>query len=112
MNAFLFIVGFMLMLSAWPVQAACEGCLCSGDLCRLCPLPAVKDAPVKENEADICARIRDKVPPTAAKPGENEYFSSLDRSMMICVREGGDVIKNRKRSDEFPSRFYCKPPSL
>lgn len=106
-----FIVGFVLMLGVGIVQAACEGCLCPGDPCKLCPLPAVKDVPIKADEAELCARIREKVPPTAAKPGQNEYFPSLDRSISVCVSEGGDLIKNRRRNEEYPSRFYCKPPA-
>ncbi len=107
-----FIVGYALMLSVGSAQAACEGCLCPGNPCRLCPLPAVKDAPIKDDDADLCTRIRDKVPPTAAKPGQNEYFPSLDRSISVCISEGGDLFKNRRRNDEYPSRFYCKPSKV
>lgn len=100
-----------LLLLAAPVYASCEGCLCSGDPCRLCPLPAVEGETPKADEPEICARIRDRVPPISAKPGENEYFPSLDQSISVCVNEGGDVIRNRRRSEEFSSRFYCKPPT-
>jgi hypothetical protein len=95
---------------ALPADAECRGCLCSGDPCNLCPLPAMLDVPLKSNEAELCARIREKVPPTSALPGSNEYFPSLDKSIMVCVNEGGDIIRNKQRSAEFPSRFYCKPP--
>lgn len=103
--------GLWLILIAAPAQANCAGCLCPGDPCRLCPLPAVEGAAVEADEPEICARIRAKVPPTAAQPGANEYFPSLDQSIAACVNEGGDVIRNRRRSEEFPSRFYCKPPT-
>jgi len=99
-----------LILLAPQVYASCSGCLCSGDPCNLCPLPAMLGVSPKSNEPELCARIREKVPPTAAQPGSNEYFPSLDMATMVCVREGGDVIKNKKTSAEFPSRFYCKPP--
>ena len=95
-----------------PVQAQCEGCLCPGDPCRLCPLPAVKGALTEKNEPEICARIREKVPPTSAQPGSSEYFPDLDKSIAVCVSEGGDVIRNRQKNTEFTSRFYCKPPNL
>ena len=103
--------GVWLISFAAPALASCEGCLCPGDPCRLCPLPAVEGEPPKPDEPEICARIREKVPPTSAQPGANEYFPSLDRSVAVCVSEGGDVIRNRRRSEEFPSRVYCKPPT-
>jgi hypothetical protein len=28
---------------------------------------------------------------------------------MECVRNGGDVVMNSRRSKEFPSKHYCKP---
>ena len=93
-----------------PAQASCQGCLCPGDPCGLCPLPPMEGAPIKPNESETCAKIRERVPPTSAQPGSNEYFPSLDSSTMACVKEGGDVIRNKQRSEEFPSRFYCKPP--
>jgi len=103
--------GLWLIIFAVPVQASCEGCLCPGDPCRLCPLPAIESDTIKPDEPEICARIRNRVPPTSAQPGANEYFPSLDQSIAVCVNEGGDVIRNRRRSEEFPSRFYCKPPT-
>lgn len=102
--------GLWLILLAAPAHASCEGCLCPGDPCQLCPLPAMEGELPKPDELEICARIRERVPPTSAQPGSNEYFPSLDRSTAACVAEGGDVIRNRRRSEEFPSRFYCKPP--
>ncbi|MDR4516603.1 MAG: hypothetical protein MRK00_04360 [Nitrosomonas sp.] len=105
------VIGFGLFLFAAPALASCEGCLCPGDPCRLCPLPAVEGEQPKPDEPEICARIRERVPPTSAQPGANEYFPSLDRSVAVCVSEGGDVIRNRRRNEEFPSRVYCKPPT-
>ena len=99
-----------LITYAMPTLASCDGCLCPGDPCNLCPLPAMKSDRLRSNEPDLCARIREKVPPTSAQPGENEYFPNLDKSIMICVNEGGDVIRNKQRIPEYPSRFYCKPP--
>ena len=108
------IPSFWLVILAMPVnsqtQTNCSGCLCPGDPCGLCPLPATMDEPPKANESETCARIREKVPPTSAQPGSNEYFPNLDKSTMACISEGGDVIRNRARSEAFPSRFYCKPP--
>lgn len=95
-----------------PAHASCQGCLCPGDPCNLCPLPAMQDALSKPNEPELCGRIRERVPPTSAQPGSNEYFPSLDKAIMVCVNEGGDVIRNKQRSAEFSSRFYCKPPSI
>lgn len=92
-------------------QNSCSGCLCPDDPCNLCPLPPMTDVPPSPNESEMCARIRERVPPTSAQPGSNEYFPSLDRSTAVCISEGGDVIRNRRRSDEFPARVYCKPPA-
>jgi hypothetical protein len=105
------VAGLWLILLTMPVQASCEGCLCPGDPCRLCPLPAMENDAIRSDEPEICARIRARVSPTSAQPGANEYFPSLDQSIAACVSEGGDVIRNRRRSEEFPSRFYCKPPT-
>lgn len=92
-------------------QTDCTGCLCAGNPCRLCPLPPVKNAPPVPDEPDTCVRIKENVSPTAALPGMNEYFPKLDKSIMECVRNGGDVIRNRnsRNNREFPFRFYCKP---
>ncbi len=100
-----------LALLATPAQAACTGCLCPGDPCQLCPLPAMTDESPKPDEHNLCARIREKVPPTSAPPGSSDYFPSLDQSIAACVSEGGDVIRNRQRGTKFTSRFYCKPPT-
>lgn len=100
----------MLMVFAAPASASCQGCLCSGDPCNLCPLPAMENDPIKPDEPDLCARIRARVPPTSAQPGSNEYFPKLDESIRVCINEGGDVIRNKTRNPEFPARFYCKPP--
>jgi hypothetical protein len=93
-------------------HASCQGCLCPGDPCNLCPLPAMEGISPKPNEPELCARIREKVPPTSAQPGSNEYFPNLDKSIMVCVNEGGDVIRNRQRNAEFSARFYCKSPGI
>ena len=104
------LFGAGLIAYATPIVANCEGCLCPGDPCNLCPLPAMESDRPKPNEPALCARIREKVPPTSAQPGSNEYFPNLDKSIMVCVNEGGDVIRNKQRNPEYPSRFYCKPP--
>ena len=106
----IFAFSLGLIAFALPVMAGCEGCLCPGDPCKLCPLPAMENDPPKPDEPDLCARIRQKVPPTSAQPGSNEYFPNLDKSVMVCVNEGGDVIRNKQRSAEYSARFYCKPP--
>lgn len=105
-----FAMGLWLGIVAAPVQAACKGCLCPGDPCGLCPLPPMVDDPIKPDESDVCARIRESVPPISDLPGSNEYFASLDRATMVCIREGGDVIRNARRNEEFTARVYCKPP--
>ncbi len=103
--------GLWLSLVAAPVQAACNGCLCPGDPCGLCPLPPMTDDLIKPSESDVCARIREIIPPISDLPGSNEYFNSLDRATMVCIREGGDVIRNSRRNEEFSARVYCKPPA-
>ena len=106
------ICGLSLIMSATSALASCKGCLCPGDPCYLCPLPAMQDNISKPDEHNLCARLKERVPPTSAQPGSNEYFPILDKAIMICVNEGGDVIRNKQRSAEFPSSFYCKPPSI
>lgn len=102
--------GLLLWMMAFPVRAACTGCLCPGNPCGLCSLPAMEnDAPIA-NESETCIRIKAAVPPISAPPGTNEHFSSLDRSVIECVRNGGDVIRNSRRSKEYPLKHYCKPP--
>jgi len=103
--------GLWLGIVAMPVQAVCKGCLCPGDPCGLCPLPPMVDDLVRPNESDVCARIRENVPPISDLPGTNEYFASLDRATMVCIRQGGDVIRNSRRNEEFAARVYCKPPA-
>ncbi|SFQ08274.1 hypothetical protein SAMN05216419_10583 [Nitrosomonas cryotolerans] len=105
----MFISTLLLAVIAMPTQAACKGCLCPGDPCRLCPLPAMEGAVSESDEPETCARVKEIVPPISSPPGTDEYFLSLDRATMACVKNGGDVIRNSRRSDEFPSRFYCKP---
>lgn len=106
-------IALLLMLS--PIiyipqaQASCSGCLCPGNPCRLCPLPAMNSDAVADDDPEICKRIRQEVPPIDSQPGSNEYFASLDMATRSCVKNGGDVIKNSRRSDIFPSRYYCKP---
>ncbi len=90
-------------------QASCSGCLCPGDPCRLCPLPAMTSDIVADDEPETCKKIRQEVPPIDSQPGSNEYFASLDQSTMSCVKNGGDVIKNSRRNEIFTSRYYCKP---
>ena len=104
--------GLWFGIVAMPVQAACKGCLCPGDPCGLCPLPPMVGDLVKPNESDVCARIRESVPPISDLPGTNEYFASLDRATMVCIRQGGDVIRNSRRNEEFTARVYCKPPAV
>lgn len=103
--------GLWLGIVAVPVQAACSGCLCPGDPCGLCPLPPMEGDLIKPGESDVCARIREIVPPISDLPGSNEYFASLDRATIVCIREGGDVIRNTRRNEEFTARVYCKPPA-
>ena len=108
-NIILLFGGLVFVIFFSPAYAECTGCLCPGDPCNLCPLPAMQDSHVKSTEPELCKRIREQVPPTSAQPGSNEYFPSLDRSVAVCVKEGGDVVRNRKQTTEFPARFYCKP---
>lgn len=104
------VMGIWFGIVAAPVQAVCKGCLCSGDPCGLCPLPPMVGDHIKSNESDVCTRIRESVLPISDLPGSNEYFASLDRATMVCIREGGDVIRNARRNEEFTARVYCKPP--
>lgn len=106
--ALLILSSFLNPLTAY-AQASCTGCLCPGDPCQLCPLPPSTDDKISENDPETCQRIRADVPPIADLPGSNEYFASLDKSTMACIKHGGDVIKNHRKSPEFPARVYCKP---
>ncbi len=103
------VASLILWIIAVPAQAACSGCLCPGDPCNLCPLPAIEGAESKADESVICAKIKEAVPPTAFPRGSNEHFDSLDQSVIECVKNGGDVIVNSRRNEEFPSKHYCKP---
>ena len=87
----------------------CKGCLCPGNPCQLCPLPPHTEDPVPDNEPETCRIIREAVPPAPFLPGENEYFVNLDKATMVCIRSGGDVIRNIRRHEQFPARVYCKP---
>ncbi|MCO6427557.1 MAG: hypothetical protein J5I83_05745 [Nitrosomonas communis] len=103
------ISSISLSLLANTVQASCTGCLCPGDPCRLCPLPPMTTDKATEDDPETCKSIRKEVTPISSPPGTNEYFASLDKSTMACIKNGGDVIKNSRRSELFPSRVYCKP---
>lgn len=110
----LIILSIFLGLLTTSAQASCKGCLCPGDPCRLCPLPPMTTDTVTTDDPETCRRIREEVIPISSLPGSNEYFASLDKSTMACIKNGGDVIKNSRRSQEFTSRVYCKPylPSI
>ncbi|MEO8991662.1 MAG: hypothetical protein ABI284_04190 [Nitrosospira sp.] len=90
-------------------QAECVGCLCPGDPCKLCPLPPVKSTPPVVDEPDICLKIRERVTPISKNTEPNQHYESVNKSIMECVRNGGDVIMNSRRNKEFPSKQYCKP---
>ncbi|HET7061985.1 MAG TPA: hypothetical protein VFI43_07385 [Nitrosospira sp.] len=90
-------------------EAECSGCICPGNPCKLCPLPPVKNGSAVSQEADTCRKIQEKVPPVSKHTEPNEHYASLNRSIMECVRNGGDVLMNSRRSTEFPSKHYCKP---
>ena len=104
-----FAVAWVLGLSATVVQAECSGCLCPGNPCKLCSLPPTTSLPPAPDEADMCLRIREKVPPVSKKTEPNEHYSSLNNAMRECVKNGGDGIVNSRRNKEFPSKHYCKP---
>jgi hypothetical protein len=96
--------------TATAAEAECSGCLCPGNPCRLCPLPpSSKNASAMQDESDVCRKIREKVPPVSANTDPDEHYASLDKSIMECVRNGGDVVMNSRRNKEFPSKHYCKP---
>jgi hypothetical protein len=105
----LLVVLLSMVLGSQAARADCKGCLCPGDPCRLCPLPPHTDDPVPADEPETCRRVREIVPPDPALPGSNEYFANLDKATLACIRNGGDVIKNSRRSELFPARVYCKP---
>ena len=99
----------ILGMSATVVQAECAGCLCPGNPCKLCSLPPVKNAPPVLDESDTCLKIRERVAPISKNTEPNEHYESVNKSIMECVRNGGDVIMNSRRNKEFPFKHYCKP---
>lgn len=99
----------ILALSATVAHAECTGCLCPGNPCKLCALPPTKNIPPSLDEADICLRIREKIPPISKETEPDVHYASLNNSMRECVKNGGDVIMNSRRNKEFPSKHYCKP---
>lgn len=105
----LVLLTILLGTLATTTQASCNGCLCPGDPCRLCPLPPMTTDMIAADEPETCRLIREEVAPISSPPGTNEYFASLNKSTMACIKSGGDVIKNSRRSEGFPSRVYCKP---
>lgn len=90
-------------------KAECVGCLCPGNPCKLCQLPPQKNAAPVPDEPATCLKIREKVPGVSANTTPDEHYSSLDKSIMECVRNGGDVVLNSRRNKEFPAKHYCKP---
>jgi hypothetical protein len=102
-------LGILLATAAAAAKAECSGCLCPGNPCKLCPLPPTKDASPVPGEPVTCVKIKEKVPAVSAKTEPNAHYASLDKSIMECVRNGGDVVMNSRRSKEFPSKHYCKP---
>lgn len=90
-------------------QAECSGCLCPGNPCKLCPLPPVKNPAAASQETPACRKIQENVAPVSKHTEPNEHYASLNKSIRECVRNGGDVLMNSRRSQEFPSKHYCKP---
>ncbi len=103
------VLAILLGAAASVAQAACSGCLCPGNPCKLCPLPPSKNDASDPGGPDICLKIREKVPAVSSSTEPNEHYASLDKSIMECVRSGGDVVMNSRRNKEFPSKHYCKP---
>lgn len=68
----------------------------------------MQDEQDEQDESDVCRKIREKVPPVSANTDPDEHYASLDKSIMECVRNGGDVVMNSRRNKEFPSKHYCK----
>ncbi|HJT51567.1 MAG TPA: hypothetical protein VJ734_06455 [Nitrosospira sp.] len=104
-----FILAIVLAVPALSAQAECEGCLCPGNPCKLCPLPPAKGIPPAKDEPDTCRKIRENAPPVSKNTDPDEHYASLDKSIMECVRNGGDVVMNSRRNEEFPFKHYCKP---
>ena len=96
-------------VQATRAQDECSGCLCAGNPCKLCPLPPVKNGSQISQESDTCRKIQEKVPPVTKQTEPNQHYAILNRSIMECVRNGGDVLMNSRRNAEFPSKHYCKP---
>ncbi|WP_255369708.1 hypothetical protein [Nitrosovibrio sp. Nv17] len=95
--------------AAAPAQAACSGCLCPGNPCKLCPLPPLKDSPDAAQEVGACVRIRESVTPVSKETEPDAHYASLNNAMRECVKNGGDVFMNSRRNPEFPYKHYCKP---
>ena len=102
-------LAILLSTLATVAKAECNGCLCPGNPCKLCPLPPTKDASPVAGEPVTCVKIKEKVPAVSANTEPDAHYASLDKSIMECVRNGGDVVMNSRRSKEFPSKHYCKP---
>lgn len=96
-------------VQATSAQDECSGCLCAGNPCKLCPLPPVKNGNQVSQEPDTCRKIHEKVPPVTKQTEPSQHYAILNRSIMECVRNGGDVLMNSRRNAEFPSKHYCKP---
>ncbi len=103
------VLASLLGMPAIVAQAECSGCLCPGNPCKLCSLPPMKNIPSASDEADICLKISEKVLPISKNTKPDEHYASLNNSMRLCVKNGGDVIVNSRRNKEFPSKHYCKP---
>jgi hypothetical protein len=106
-----FILVFLLEVPSGAAEAECAGCLCPGNPCKLCPLPPTKGSPLAldKDEPGTCRKIRENVPAVSKNTNPNEHYASLDKSIMECVRNGGDVVMNSRRNQEFPSKHYCRP---
>src|SRR5688500_8736237 len=103
------VLAIMLGASATVAQAECTGCLCPGNPCKLCSLPPMENTPPAPDEPATCLKIREKVPAVSKNTEPDEHYASLNKSIMECVRNGGDVVMNSRRNKEFPSKHYCKP---
>lgn len=103
------VLAFIMSMFATVAQAECTGCLCPGNPCKLCPLPPSANVPPVPDEPATCLKIRENVPAVSATTDPDAHYASLDRSVMECVRNGGDVVMNSRRNKEFPSKHYCKP---
>jgi hypothetical protein len=103
------LLALLLTVPAALAHAACVGCLCPGNPCKLCSLPPVEDASPPVDTAGACMVILEEVPPVSKDTAPDTYYERLNNAMRECVRSGGDVIRNSARTTEFPSKFYCKP---